>query len=327
MFRPVPVAIAAAVLSAAGAGTVLGGETDRAEYDFTLTSRAPAASSGVSVRVFFKDPDDAEAKPPALDTAELELPPGMKIDDEAVPQCEATDDDFEMHGRDACPDDTQVGAGAVTVMTGVSPADPSTLDIVAYNGAGELIEVVFFPDTNVVAGIDRVTIEDGKLVAHPPRPPGGPPDGRTAIRELTLDVPARTGPTGRAYVTTPPDCPTGGWISRGHFGFADGGETVVESRTPCGPEATALPEIEVSIDPARVETGERTRFRVRAKSSERHCVAHARVRLAGRRTRTGRRGRARVTARFAEPGVRRVKVSKRGCRRGRALMRVVDAGS
>lgn len=323
MFRPIPVAIAAAVLLTVGAGTVLGGETDRAEYDFTLTSRAPAASSGVFVRVFFKDPDDEEAKPPALDTAELELPPGMKIDDEALPQCEATDDDIEMRGRAACPDETRVGAGAVTVMTGVSPE--STLDIVAYNGQGELIEVVFFPGTNVVAGIDRVTIEDGKLVAHPPSPPGGPPDGRTAIRELELDVPARTGPAGRAYVATPPECPAGGWISRGHFGFADGGETVVETRTPCGPEATAAPEIAVSIDPARVETGDRTRFKVRATSSERRCRAHARVRLAGRHTRTGPRGRARVTARFVEPGVRRVKVSKRGCRTGQARMRVVDA--
>jgi hypothetical protein len=326
MFRPISAAMAAAVLLTAGAGTVLGGETDRAEYDFTLTSHAPAAPSGVSVRVFFKDPDDGEAKPPALDTAELDLPPGMKIDDEALPQCEATDDDFQMRGRAACPDDTRVGAGAVTVMTGVSPADPSTLDIVAYNGPGELIEVVFFPDTNAVAGIDRVTIEDGKLVAHPPSPPGGPPDGRTAIRELTLEVPARTGPAGREYITTPPECPAGGWISRGHFGFADGGKTVVESRTPCGPEVAAVPEVEVSIDPARVETGDRTRFRVRAKSSEPRCMAHARVRLAGRHTRTGPRGRARLTARFAEPGVRRVRVSRRGCRTGRARMRVVEAG-
>jgi hypothetical protein len=226
--------VAAMVAILVAAATVQGGETDRAAYDFQLSAKRPSAPSGMSVNVLLKDPDDPDAKPPALDGAELKVPRGMRIDDTAVPRCDATDDDFQMQGRDACPAETQIGSGTVTVMLGIPPADPSTLDLVAYNGDGEIVEVVFFPDTNVVAGIDRVTIEEHKLVAHPPSPPGGPPDGRTAIRALELNVPRRIGPEGESYITTPPRCPRRrSWRSRGHFEFNDGGATDVRDRTRC----------------------------------------------------------------------------------------------
>ena len=309
--------VAAAAVMLAVAATVQGGETDRAAYDFKLSAEAPGAASGVSVDVLFKDPEDPDAKPPALDAAELGLPAGIRIDDGALPRCEATDDDFQMQGRDACPDETRVGEGAVTVMTGVPGADPQTLDIVAFNGKGELVEVVFFPDTNVVAGIDRVTIEERRLVAHPPTPPGGPPDGRTAIRELRLDVPRRIGPDGRAYVTTPPDCTGGHWISEGRFEFDDGGKTVVESEIPCDPNANPVPAIDVTVKPKRVHPDRRRTFEITATSTEPTCVEDARVLLGRHRTRTDADGRAQIRARFASPRVRRVKVSKRGCRRGR----------
>jgi hypothetical protein len=309
------------------AATVQGGVTDRAAYDFKLSAERPSAPSGVSVDVLFKDPEDPEAKPPALDAAVLGLPAGMRIDDKALPRCEASDDDFQMQGRDACPDETRVGEGAVTVMTGVPGADPQTLDIVAFNGRGEIVEVVFFPDTNAVAGIDRVTIEDGRLVAHPPSPPGGPPDGRTAIRELRLDVPRHIGPDGRSYVTTPPECTDGHWISQGRFEFDDGGKTVVESEIPCAAGIHLLPAIDVTVTPKRVHPDRRRTFKIKATSADPSCVEEARIRVGRHRTRTNADGRAQIRARFATPRVRRVKASKPGCRRGRApRVRVVPRG-
>jgi hypothetical protein len=314
------VAVAATLAVAA---TVQGGETDRAAYDFKLSAKTPSTPSGLSVHVVLKHPDDPEAKPPALDGAELGLPPGMKIDDSAVPRCEATDDDFQMQGRDACPADTQVGEGAVTVMTGVPPADPQTLDIVAFNGEGEVVEVVFFPDTNAVAGIDRVTIEDDRLVAHPPSPPGGPPDGRTAIRELKLEVPRRLGPNGDPYVTTPPDCANGAWLSRGHFEFADGGQTVVPSESSCEPQAAVHPGVEVSVAPRRTRVGRRSTFQIEVSSADARCIRRARVRLGKRRPRrTNENGRLELKARFARRGARWVKVSKRGCAPARTKVKV-----
>ena len=233
MRRRLCVLVALGAALTVGTGSVQGGETDRATYDFTLGAKRPDRPSALSLHVQFRHPDDPDAKPPALDAAVLGLPAGMVVDDEAVPRCDATDDDFQIQGRNACPPETEVGQGAVTVMMGL-PADPQTLDIVAFNGDGELIEVVFFPG-GLVAGIDRVAIEDGRLVPHPPAPPGGPPDGRTAIRELKLEIPRRIGPDGDPYVATPPRCRRGTWTSRAQFGFADGGETSVASRTPCRP--------------------------------------------------------------------------------------------
>jgi hypothetical protein len=52
-------------------------------------------------------------------------------------------------------------------------------------------------------------------------------------------------------------------------------------------------------------------------------VRGARVWLAGAQDRTGRRGRAVIRKRFVKTGRRRVLVTKRGFRRGRAAIRVV----
>jgi hypothetical protein len=316
------VAVVAAVALLAGASTVLGGETDRGGYDLELSTQTPGASTGLAFHILYKHPDDPEAKPPAVTAAVFELPPGLRIDDDALPQCTATDEEFRMQGREACPAETHVGGGTLVAMTGAPGADPVTTDVEAYNGDGELIEVVFFQDTNTVAGMDRLTIEDGRLVAHPPATPGGPPDGRTAVREIRLEVPARTGASGLPYVTAPPDCATGSWVSRAHYEFADGGKTVVTSEAPC----TRDRALDVRVSPRRAYAGVRTTFRVAATSTRAGCARAARVRLGGHRTRTGRRGRARIRAKFARAGVRRVVVSKAGCGRAVARVRVVRRG-
>ena len=173
-----------------------------------------------------------------------------------------------------------------------------------------------------MAGIDRLTIEDGRLVAHPPTTPGGPPDGRTTIREIRLDLPARVGDDGRPYVTAPPDCETGTWVSRAHYEFADGGATSLDSASPC-----TQPALDVSVRPARVRAGTTHTFRVAARSADLSCVQRAKVRVAGRRARTGPAGRARVTLRLGRLGLRRVVVAKPGCRPASAVIRVRPARS
>jgi hypothetical protein len=310
----------------AGAGAVWGGETDRGGYDLELSTQTPGAPTGLKFHILYKHPGDPEAKPPAVSGAVFELPPGLRIDDDALPQCAASDEDFRAQGRQACPADTHVGTGNLIAMTGTPGADPVETDVEVYNGDAQLIEVVFFKDTNTVAGMDRVTIEDGKLVAHPPATPGGPPDGRTAVREIRLDLPARAGASGRQYVTAPPECATGKWVSRAHYEFEDGGKTVVASESPCTPTATTPAAIRVAVSPKRVRAGRRIDFAVTARSSALRCTRSARVRLGSRRARTGARGHARLAATFARPGLKRVKVSKRGCRAGRAVIRVRPPG-
>ena len=307
----------------AGTAVAWGGETDRGGFELELSTKAPGAVTGLKFHVLYKNPDDPEGKPPPIASAVFELPPGMRIDDEAVPKCTASNEEFRAQGRDACPAETRVGEGKLTAMTGVPGADPVNTDIVAFNGDGELVEVVFFEGTNTVAGMDRLTIEEGRLVAHPPATPGGPPDGRTAVREIRLELPPRTGEGGRHYVTAPPDCPTGIWASRALYEFEDGGKTTVTSEAPCIRDATARPALAVSVKPRRVPAGTPTTFRIAATSADSTCVRRAKVRLGSRRARTGASGRARIRTAFARTGRKRVVVSKDGCRQAVAFVRVV----
>ena len=316
-------AVATAVALSAAASLAWAGETDRGGFELELSTQTPGASTGLRFHVLYKNPDDPEAKPSPVTGAVFELPAGLQIDNDALPKCTASDEDFRARGRSACPAETHVGAGELTAMTGAPGADPVETDVEAYNGDGELVEVVFFKGTNTVAGMDRLTIEDGRLVAHPPSTPGGPPDGRTAVREIRLEVPARTGPGRRAYVTAPPECATGKWIARAHYEFEDGGKTTVVSEGPCTPPAAGRPRLRASVTPARVRVGRRTTFAIVATASEPRCIRGARVRLGGRRTRTGERGRARIRTRFAVPGKKRVVVSKAGCRRAVAVVRAL----
>lgn len=225
------VATTAAVLALGTAA--LAGETDRGKFHLGIGSAEPASATGLKFRVLYKHPDDPAAKPPPVTAATFRLPRGLRIDTEAVPRCAATDQEIRALGRDACPAATEIGTGRLLARTGIPGSDEVRTDVVAYNGDEQIIEVVFFEGTNAVAGIDRLTIERNVLTAHPPTTPGGPPDGRTAVQRIFLEVPLRIGAGGAPYVTTPRRCRSGRWKASADYEFADGGETTVLSRTRC----------------------------------------------------------------------------------------------
>ena len=319
----VAVAVVAAAMGATLAAMPAAGEPgvdERAELDVRLGARAPGTATGVSFRVFYKHPDDAEAKPPPLTAALFELPRGTTIDGSATPRCEASDAELRAGGRDACPEESQVGTGSLTAITGFGPpVDPVSGDVTVFNGGDQLIELVTAPGTDAVLGFDRLTIEGGALRAHPPNTPGGPPEGRTAIREIRVDIPAR----GRLFVT-PPSCPSGGtWASRGSFGFADGGSSTVVSTTPCEPRRSGATSARLRVRPRRAVRGKRVRFRVRAVARPPSCARGATVRFGGRRVQTGQGGRAVARVRFRRAGRRVVRLKKRGCPTARARVRVM----
>ena len=220
-------------LQLAWAAIAPGGSTRRGVWELDVFTQRAGAPTGLRFVVGYRNPADPEAKPSPVTSAVFHLPPGLRIHNGALPRCSATDPEFRAEGRAACPAATRVGSGRLVAMTGLPGVDPLVGDIVAFNGPGELIEVVFFEGTNVVAGMDRLTIAPGRLTAHPPNTPGGPPDGRTAVREVKVRIPRLIGPDGRAYVTTPRRCLTGRWRSWAHYEFADGGETAVRDSTPC----------------------------------------------------------------------------------------------
>lgn len=231
-------------ISIATAAAVLGltvpvgaAESDaRSELSVRFDATAPGAPTGLSIRVLYKDPSDPHAKPPPLESASFQLPIGTRIDGDALPSCEATNEELQARGRAACPTGSWLGGGRFVAVTGFGPpVDPFVADNTLFNGGDEVIELVTFKDTEVTAGVDRLQIRGHRLeVDSAPATPGGPPDGRTVPREIAVSIPLASPTT--PFLTTPPACPpSGAWVSNGVFTFTDGGVSRVSSETQCSP--------------------------------------------------------------------------------------------
>jgi hypothetical protein len=302
-------ALAGGAWAQAGAGS---------EYSFGLSARQPSAPSGMSIRILYRDPRNPEGKPPPLEEVALSMPSGLRFNTRAVPACDASDEELRSRGRGACPSGSRIGSGRLIAMTGVPGVDPVETDLTIFNGGDQLIELVSFKGTNATAGFDRLRIRGGRLVADPPATPGGPPDGRTTVREIAFRIDRRS------FVTTPPRCPSGGqWRSRLTSKFTSYARMSVDDGTPCVSRSRAgRPRMRLTVRPRRLRAGRRTRFRIRVASRSPACRRGVRVRLGGKRVRTNRRGRARITVRFGRRGRRPVRAAKRGCGSTRARLRV-----
>lgn len=295
------------------------GSDSRAELRVALATTAPSQPTALEIHVRYMHPDDPNAKPPPLTKATFALPAGTLIDNNARPRCTATDAEFQLLGRDACPAESQVGTGTLTVMEGL-PSDPSTYDSTFFNGDGEIVELVSVPGTNVTAGLDRLKISGSTLTANPPFLPGGPPDGRTAVREINAKFDA--GPAGaRPYIVSPSSCPDSGvWTSRGSFDFADGGSSTVESSSPCTAPA---PRVSLTVAPRSVRAGEHTRFAITVNSSAAHCRRGATLRLGRSHALTDDSGHAVLPATLHRLGTAHVQATNHGCNPVRASVRVL----
>jgi hypothetical protein len=317
---------AAGLLLAVAAASPAAGAGERAELVMPFSVVTPSTESGLRLDVRYLNPRDREAKPPAITKVVLRLPEGTRIDPSAAPVCEATNEELQARGRDACPAESKVGEGKLEAYTG-APNDPVRTDLTLFNGPDQIVELVSFEGTNATAGIDRLTIEGNVLTGAPPFVPGGPPDGRTAVSRITWDVPARG-----SYLVTPPTC-DGVWRVVGEFGFADGGETTVTSEQPCergaapvGGDRGGAPEgapLRVTASPRRVRRGRVTAVGVRVEGDT-ACVRGAIVRVGRRAARTDDAGRATIRAlvRWARP-LAHVRVTS-PCGRARAALRVRD---
>ena len=301
------------------AGPAQGQDPNRSDFLFDLATTQPGAAARMSFDVRYRNPRDPEGKPPAVSAAEFRLPAGTRIDTAAAPRCRATDDELRSRGSSACPPETRVGGGTLTADTGFGPpTDPLRGDVTVFNGDRQLIEVVTAPGTDRVLGLDRLTVEGSTLTAHPPATPGGPPDGRTAVKDIRLTV-DRPG-----YATAPPSCPADGrWRYGASFEFADGTKADAAHTLACIAGRRARPAMRLGVRPRRARADRRTKFTFAVKSSSPSCIRGAKVRFASKRARTNRRGRATITTTIHRARRLPMNVSKRGCKTARGTVRIV----
>lgn len=283
---------------------------ERAELGVPFKVTTASSPTGLNLTLRYLNPEDRDAKPPAITKVLLALPEGTRFDGTAVPVCEASNEEIQAQGRAACPAASKVGEGKLVAFTG-SPLDPVTNDVGIYNGPGELIEIITFANGGPTTGVDRLKINGNVLTGNPPFVPGAPPDGRTSVSEITWDVSA----TGR-FLVTPPTC-GGQWTSVGEFEFDDGGKTRITAtqacrrtggqtppgqtppgQTPPGqtPPGRVQRSFEVTASRRTLGRGRRTPIRVRLTSSDPACIRGAIVRVGKRAARTDASGRATIVA-------------------------------
>ena len=223
----------AALLLAATA--LAAGDTDRQTSSYTLSEKRPNAGTSEHFVFDYQNPDDPEAKPPAVRRVVTILPRGARYDTSAPEQCTASDAELTAQGGAACPAGSAIGGGVITVDTGAAgDARYVTADVEFFNNTDEFIFV------NTIRGsgartIIRTAVERDRTITNADMLPGTPPDGG-AIDTVDIHV-DNVASGGRNYITNPPVCRgrkgDRHWTTRVAFTYADGVTQTVPTHTPC----------------------------------------------------------------------------------------------
>jgi hypothetical protein len=230
MIRLLSVAVVVALVAV---GVAVAQSTPRQTIDFGYANvEQPATSTGIRLKIDYVNPDDPEAKPPAVQTVVEKLADGTVIDTTVPEQCKASDQQLMAEGPGACPEGSFVGGGEVDLDTGTpGPGRIAAQKVTQFNNQDELI-LLFEGKGSPTRAVSRAPIEGATITAQSPPLPGGPPDGFTAIKRVDLELQPRT-KDGRAYIATPPTCPAGGWEHEMSFTYRDGETAVVKDGSPC----------------------------------------------------------------------------------------------
>ncbi len=192
--------------------------------EYTLTQKRPARPTGEHFQFDYVNPDDPDAKPPAVKKVVTILPRGARYDASVPGSCTASDEELTLEGAAACPEDSAIGGGVITVDSGVpGPGRFVTADTEFFNNAedpeGEFIYVNTIRDTDARTVL-RADVTRRRTITVAPMLPGTPPDGG-AIDTVDVDV-AKVVRTidgeRRAYITTPQRCRRSKtWFARVRF--------------------------------------------------------------------------------------------------------------
>ncbi len=300
------VAALAAGAVAAPAGAALAQGPSRQTATVVFSEKATSSPTGATVKIRYRAPADAAGKPPAVQKIVTTFAPGTTVDTTVPAVCGASDAMLMSEGVEACPAQSVVGAGAVTLDTGVEGQRFVENELALLNNAGELIMLTTVrgssPPTRAVV---RGKIVGNTIVSEIPPIPGGAPDGFTAIRDVDFKVAPivnRMGGEARAYLTTPASCPSTRLFANSlAFTYRDGVTQEVPSPSACTQLDRTPPRIKLAGVPRSGCAAKRgTRARIRVLDSSQLLVG---VRLNGRRVVVTKL--RRVVVRLRRPALRR----------------------
>jgi hypothetical protein len=207
---------------------------------YTLSQPRTARPTAEHFQFDYVNPDDSSAKPPAVTRVVTVLPPGARYDTSVPGSCTAGDEELTVMGGAACPADSAIGGGVVTVDTGVpGPGRIVTADVEFFNNAedpdGEFIYVNTVRDSGARTLI-RADVTDRRTITDVDMLPGAPPDGGAIDTvDVTVAKVVRTvDGARRAYITTPRRCPRSRrWVAKVRFSYGEDYSQTVATPNRC----------------------------------------------------------------------------------------------
>jgi hypothetical protein len=196
-------------------------------FEFTYSSKSPGSPSGIDGFSTWSDPGEPGGKPKEIYRLELVFHPGTRLDTSGLPVCRASDEEVQRLGVRACPASTKLGfvraEGAIVTGQRFNPV--ATL----FNAKREIIVVVRLNGrtlTNFRDDVRRSSITINFKI------PGG-----ISLTSMRAHIPRHSRKRGKrrkAYMRTPPTCPSSGvWTTKATFTYRDGSAQALAAVTPC----------------------------------------------------------------------------------------------
>jgi hypothetical protein len=228
------------VLAGVCAAAALAADPSYQSSSYTLSAKRPAHATAEHFKFDYVNSEDPEGKPPAVKRVVTILPKGARYDASVPASCTASDAELTAEGAAACPADSAIGGGVITVDTGApGPERIVTADTEFFNNAedpeGEFIYL------NTVRGsgartVLRADVTSRRTITPAPMLPGTPPDGGAidTVDVKVANVVRTIAGRRRAYITTPPRCPRSRrWIAKVRFFYDDDYSQTVATANSC----------------------------------------------------------------------------------------------
>jgi hypothetical protein len=234
------------VVAAVAIGASATSGTTVQNFDQKYSTKKLKASTGTTFSTSSTDESNTRNKQPKRVTNfDIKFPSGSKIDNKAIPQCKADENDFAQADTpdDACPKGSRLGTGAVAARTPFNGVADFTGVAYAYNANKGLILFVNIQSANQTlllkpkfSGLNLKTV-----VPHTCIPPNIPANDckdasgvsqEAILTSFNLNTKAM-GKKGKAVIRTPPACPKAGWVFTASIKYADGTSVKIPAKNAC----------------------------------------------------------------------------------------------
>jgi predicted Zn-ribbon and HTH transcriptional regulator len=235
------IVVAVAIGASATSGTTV------QTFDQTYSAKKPSKSTGTTFKTTSTDDTNTarNKQPKRVTNFDIAFPKGSKINSKAIAQCKATETDFANapNPDDACPKGSKIGSGAVAARTPFNGVADFTGTVSAYNANKGLLLFVNVQSANQTlllkpkfVGLNLKTVVPQTCI--PPNIPANDcKDASGTSQEAILTsfnlTTKPAGTKGKALITTPPTCPTGGWTFTASIKYADATSVKIPSKSKC----------------------------------------------------------------------------------------------